>query len=118
MRMMTALALIIVSVPAAYAADPFKNDSFIEQMRTRNYSTISQTNGNNGQATFQAGKYNSVITDQVSNLAGGKNLSGNVQVGRGNTAATDQANTPPNADFTTATYANKSFNAQFGVKND
>src|SRR5215468_1284726 len=118
MRMMTALALIIVSVPAAYAADPFKNDSFIEQIGSRNDATISQKNGNNGQATFQAGKNNSVITDQVSNLAAGKNLSGNVQVGKGNTAFTLQTNTPPNADFTTATYTNKSFSAQFGVKND
>src|SRR5262249_51806111 len=68
--------------------------------------------------TFQAGKNNSVLTDQVSKLANGKNNSGNVQVGRGNTAATSQTNSPPNKNFTTADFTNNSFSAQFGVKNN
>ncbi|WP_407180569.1 hypothetical protein [Bradyrhizobium sp. STM 3562] len=115
---MTALALILVSAPAAYAAGSLTNESFIEQIGSGNDATITQKNGNNGQATFQAGKKNSVITDQVSKLAGGKNTSGNVQVGKGNTASTGQTNTPPNSQFTTATFTNNSFSGQYGTKND
>jgi len=118
MRMMTALALIVASAPAAYAAGPLKNESFIEQIGSKNDATISQKNGNNDQATFQAGKGNSVITDQVSKLVGGKNTSGNVQVGKGNSASTEQTNSPPNALFPTATFTNNSFSAQFGTKNN
>src|SRR5258708_6851079 len=118
MRMMTALALIVASVPAAYAAGPLQNESFIEQVGSKNDATISQKNGNNDQATVQAGKGNSVITDQVSKLVGGKNTSGNVQVGKDNTASTGQTNSPPNPLFTTATFTNNSFSAQFGNEND
>ena len=89
MRMMTALALIVASVPAAYAAGPFQNESFIEQIGTKNDATISQKSGNNKQATFQAGKGNSVITDQVNKAVTGTNTSGNFQVGKNNSVMTD-----------------------------
>jgi hypothetical protein len=116
--MMTALALVVASAPAAYAAGPALNESFIDQIGTRNDATISQKNGNNAQATFQAGKNNSVITDQASKLAGGKNTSANIQIGKGNSASTEQTNSPPNPNFTTATFTNNSFSAQFGNGND
>jgi hypothetical protein len=117
MKMMTALALVLASAPAAYAAS-LDNESFIEQVGVHNTATVSQTNGNNAQGTFQAGKDNVVTTSQISKLATGKNTSGNVQVGNGNTASTVQTNTPPNPLFTTSTYTNNSFSAQYGVKND
>jgi hypothetical protein len=117
MKTMTALALVIASAPAAYAASPL-NESFIDQIGTKNTATIAQQSGNNGQSTFQAGKKNSVTTGQLSQAPAGKNTSGNVQVGNKNTATTVQENTPPNSQFTTAPYANNSFSAQYGVKND
>ena len=86
----TALALVVASAPAAYAAGPALNELFIDQIGTRNDATISQKNGNNAQATFQAGKNNSVITDQVSKLAGGKNTSANIEIGKGNSASTNR----------------------------
>jgi hypothetical protein len=117
MRMMTALALILVSVPAAYGAGPLTNESFIEQIGNKNDATISQKNGNNGQATFQAGTKNSVITDQASKAGAGNNKSGNVQVGKNNSATTGQTSTLPNPGFLGTPYDNNSFSAQFGNGN-
>ncbi len=118
MKTMTALALVLASATAAHAAGSLNNESFIEQVGTKNDATISQQNGSNTQGTFQAGKGNSVLTQQLSNLPTGKNSSGNVQVGKDNTASTIQTNNAPNAFFTTATYTNNSFSSQFGTKND
>jgi len=118
MRMMTALALILVSVPAAYAAGPLTNESFIEQIGNKNDATISQKNGNNGQATFQVGTKNSVITDQASKTGAGNNKSGNVQVGKNNSATTGQTSTLPNAGFLGTPFDNNSFSAQFGNGNN
>ena len=118
MRMMTALALVLASAPAAFAAGALSNESFIEQVGTKNDATITQQNGNNSQATFQAGKKNSVLTTQTSNLASGKNTSGNIQVGKDNTATTSQTNSAPNALATGVAYTNNSFSAQYGVKNN
>lgn len=115
MKTMTALALVLASASAAYAAGPHGNESFIEQVGAYNEAQISQKNGNNDQATFQAGAKNSVLTDQVSKLRRGQNSSGNVQVGQGNTASTSQVN---KADADNARFTNNSFTAQFGTKND
>ena len=93
MKMMTALALVLASAPAAYAAGPNLNESFIEQVGVHNNATISQKNGNNNQATFQAGKYNSVLSTQTGRQAGaGPNNSANVQIGNDNTALISQKN--------------------------
>src|ERR1700760_974986 len=116
MRMMTALALVLASAPAAYAAGALSNESFIEQVGTKNDATVNQQNRNNGQATFQVGKKNSVLTNQTDNLANGKNTSGNVQVGKNNTATTDQTNSAPSSLATGVAYTNNSFSAQYGTK--
>ena len=65
MKMMTALALVLASAPAAYAAGPNLNESFIEQVGAGNHATVSQNSGNDNQATFQAGKSNSVLSAQT-----------------------------------------------------
>ena len=93
MKMMTALALVLASAPAAYAAGPNLNESFIEQVGTHNNATISQKHGNNNQATSQTGQYNSVLSNQNGAAAGaGPNNSANVQVGNDNTAVISQKN--------------------------
>ncbi len=93
MKMMTALALVLASAPAAYAASavPAK-ESFIEQIGVHNNATVSQKRGNNNQATVQAGKFNSVLSTQKGGTAAAANNSANYQVGSDNTATISQKN--------------------------
>ena len=93
MKMMTALALILASAPAAYAAGSNLNESFIEQIGTSNTATVGQKNGNNNQATTQTGQFNSVLSTQNGAAAGATpNNSANVQIGNDNTALISQKN--------------------------
>jgi hypothetical protein len=93
MKMMTALALVLASAPAAYAAGPNLNESFIQQVGVHNNATVGQKNGNNNQATSQTGQFNSVLSTQNGAAAGATaNNSANVQVGNDNTAAISQKN--------------------------
>jgi len=89
MKMMTALALVLASAPAAYAAGMHENESFIQQVGSTNHANVSQTKGNNNQATAQTGQANSVQSTQASGSRFTDN-SANVQVGNVNTAQITQ----------------------------
>ena len=93
MKMMTALALVLASAPAAYAASAAPaNESFIEQIGVHNNAKVSQKHGNNNQATVQAGQLNSVLSTQAGATAAAANNSANFQVGNDNTATISQKN--------------------------
>src|SRR5262249_41668497 len=66
---------------------------------------VSQKNGNNNQATFQAGKYNSVLSTQAGGTPGTNN-SANVQIGTDNTATISQKDGNNNQGTFQAGHAN------------
>src|ERR1700679_1791835 len=113
MRILTTLALIILSAPCAYAHD---NESFIDQVGSYNAAIVAQTGGNNNALTLQKGTYNRALVGQIAvptssgtnasfvaqngsqnsaivaqqTSSGGRNNQATIQVGIGNVAITTQ----------------------------
>ena len=69
MKMMTALALVLASAPAAYAASPTPNESFIQQIGTQNSATIKQKNGQLTAGDVGTNQRRALLSNPVGELA-------------------------------------------------
>ncbi|HZK92316.1 MAG TPA: hypothetical protein VFC56_19420 [Stellaceae bacterium] len=137
MKTLTAMAVVLAASISVANADSFTNtkdnDSFVAQIGNANYSNVSQTGGNNAQATVQLGgditgsvfnpQYtanfglggNSSTTNQTGDM-GVANASLTIQAGNGNYSNTNQYGGVPTPYQAVPTH-NTSITFQDGTNN-